>query len=44
KYLEKVLPYLYQLWGRSVHIESVLEGKEVMFSYDGKGVHRKYLA
>lgn len=44
KYLEKVLPYLYRLWGRSVHIESVLEGKEVMFSYDGKGVHRKYLA
>ncbi|MEI4790403.1 SpoVR family protein [Bacillus sp. FJAT-53060] len=44
KYLEKVLPYLYQLWGRSVHIESVLEGKELMFSYDGKGVHRKYLA
>ncbi|WP_458106304.1 SpoVR family protein [Bacillus sp. PK5-004] len=44
KYLEKVLPYLYQLWGRSVHIESVLEEKEVMFSYDGKGVHRKYLA
>ncbi|MCU0154742.1 SpoVR family protein [Bacillus safensis] len=44
KYLEKVLPYLYQLWGRSVHIESVLEGKEVMFCYDGKGVHRKYLA
>ncbi|PCK22361.1 stage V sporulation protein R [Bacillus pumilus] len=44
KYLEKVLPYLYQLWGRSVHVESVLEGKEVMFSYDGKGVHRKYLA
>ncbi|MCC9023380.1 SpoVR family protein [Bacillus nakamurai] len=43
KYLEKVLPYLYQLWGRSVHIESVLEDKEVMFSYDGKGVHRRYM-
>ncbi|MBY8912673.1 SpoVR family protein [Bacillus sp. YC2] len=43
KYLEKVLPYLYQLWGRSVHIESVLEEKEVMFSYDGKGVHRRYM-
>lgn len=43
KYLEKVLPYLYQLWGRSVHIESVLEDKQVMFSYDGKGVHRRYL-
>ncbi|MCY9274269.1 stage V sporulation protein SpoVR [Bacillus inaquosorum] len=43
KYLEKVLPYLFQLWGRSVHIESVLEDKEVVFSYDGKGVHRRYL-
>ncbi|MCO4851498.1 stage V sporulation protein SpoVR [Bacillus vallismortis] len=43
KYVEKVLPYLFQLWGRSVHIESVLEDKEVMFSYDGKGVHRRYL-
>ncbi|MGE6630806.1 SpoVR family protein [Bacillus sp. NPDC077027] len=43
KYLEKVLPYLHQLWGRSVHLETLLEGKEVMFSYDGKGVHRKYL-
>ncbi len=43
KYLEKVSPYLYQLWGRSVHIESVLEDREVMFSYDGKGVHRRYL-
>ncbi|UTX16710.1 SpoVR family protein [Bacillus velezensis] len=43
KYLEKALPYLYQLWGRSVHIESVLEDREVMFSYDGKGVHRRYL-
>lgn len=43
KYLEKVPPYLYQLWGRSVHIESVLEDREVMFSYDGKGVHRRYL-
>ncbi|MGE8079697.1 SpoVR family protein [Peribacillus loiseleuriae] len=43
KYLEKVLPYIYQLWGRPVHLESVMEKKEVLFSYDGKGVHRKYL-
>ncbi|MGN7941360.1 MULTISPECIES: SpoVR family protein [Bacillaceae] len=43
KYLEKVLPYVYQLWGRPVHMESVLEGKPVLFSYDGKGVSRKYL-
>lgn len=43
KYLEKVMPYVHQLWGRSVHMESVMEGKEVLFSYDGKGIHRKYL-
>ncbi|MGQ8882774.1 hypothetical protein, partial [Bacillus paralicheniformis] len=40
---EKVLPYLHQLWGRSVHVETVLEDKPVMFSYDGKAVHRRYL-
>ncbi|MGM0876815.1 MAG: SpoVR family protein [Bacillota bacterium] len=43
KYLEKVLPYVHQLWGRPVHMESVLEDKPVLFSYDGKSVSRKYL-
>ncbi|MTH53418.1 stage V sporulation protein R [Bacillus mangrovi] len=43
KYLEKVLPYVHQLWGRPVHMESMLEGKRVLFTYDGKNVHRKYL-
>ncbi|MBM7694266.1 stage V sporulation protein R [Peribacillus deserti] len=43
KYLEKVLPYLHQLWGRPVHMESVFEGRNIVFSYDGKGVHRKYI-
>ena len=43
KYLEKVLPYLHQLWGRTVHMESILESKGVVFSYDGKMVHRKYV-
>ncbi|WP_110928918.1 SpoVR family protein [Bacillus massiliglaciei] len=43
KYLEKVLPYIFQLWGRTVHLETMLENKEVMFSYDGKSLHRKYL-
>ena len=26
KYLEKVLPYVHQLWGRTVHLESIVEG------------------
>ncbi|KAB2331027.1 SpoVR family protein [Bacillus mesophilum] len=43
KYLEKVLPYIHQLWGRNVHMESMVEGKEMVFSYDGKSIHRKYL-
>lgn len=43
KYLEKVLPHLYYLWGRTVHIETMLEGKEIVFNYDGKSVNRKYL-
>lgn len=43
KYLEKVLPYMYQLWGRGVHIETVIEERRMMFTYDGKGIHRKYL-
>ncbi len=43
KYLEKVIPYIYQLWGRTVHIETVVEERTMLYSYDGKGVHRKYL-
>jgi len=44
KYLEKVLPYLHQLWGRNVHIESQLENKAVVFSYDGKTMHKKFIS
>lgn len=43
KYLEKVLPYLYQLWGRTTHIETRMDGKAVLFSYDGINVNRKNL-
>ncbi|MCK6255811.1 SpoVR family protein [Fictibacillus sp. KIGAM418] len=43
KYLEKVLPYVNQLWGRPVHMETKIEEKPVLFTYDGKSVHRKYL-
>ncbi|SFE25995.1 SpoVR family protein [Alteribacillus iranensis] len=40
-YLEKTLPYLYQLWGRTVHIETVIENRNVQFSYNGRKIHRK---
>lgn len=43
KYLEKVLPYIYQLWGRNVHIETVVDEKRVLFSYDSKAVRKLIL-
>ncbi|MBM7715118.1 stage V sporulation protein R [Bacillus thermophilus] len=43
KYLEKVLPYIYQLWGRTVHLESVVENRSMLFSYDGRNVQRKFI-
>ncbi|MGE7665504.1 SpoVR family protein [Ureibacillus composti] len=42
-YLEHVLPYIYQLWGRSVHVETYIEGKPVVYSYDGRKSHRRFL-
>jgi stage V sporulation protein R len=36
KYVEKVMPYIYQLWGRGVHLGTNIENKSVLFSYDGK--------
>lgn len=43
KYLEKVLPYVHQLWGRKCHIETIVESRAMLYTYDGKGIHRKYL-
>ncbi len=43
KYLEKVLPYLRYLWGRSVHLETIYDSKSVLFSCADSQVSRKYL-
>jgi stage V sporulation protein R len=43
KYLEKMLPYIHQLWGRPVHMETMIEERTMLFTYDGKGIHRKYI-
>ncbi|WP_342543011.1 SpoVR family protein [Paenisporosarcina sp. FSL H8-0542] len=42
-YLEHVLPYIYQLWGRSVYLETYVENKPIVYSYDGKKVSRRLL-
>ncbi len=35
-YAEKTLRYVYQLWRRPVHLETVLNGKGVVLTYDGE--------
>lgn len=40
-YLENVLPYIYQLWGRNVHMETVVDDKLTVYAYDGKKVSKK---
>ena len=42
-YLENVLPYIYQLWGKAVYMETYLENKPIVYSYDGKKVSRRLL-
>jgi stage V sporulation protein R len=42
-YAERTLPYVYQLWGRPVHLETVLEGKPVRFTCQGDKVTRQNL-
>ncbi|TDG00530.1 SpoVR family protein [Paenibacillus piri] len=43
KYVERTIPYIQQLWGKTVYLETVIEAKPVLFSYDGKKHNRKFL-
>jgi stage V sporulation protein R len=43
KYIERTLPYVVQLWGKPVHLETTIEDKAVLFSHDGKKSNRKFL-
>lgn len=43
KYVERTLPHVYHLWGKSVHLETVVEDKPVLFTFDGKKNNRKFL-
>lgn len=35
KHLENVLPNIYQLWGKTVHFETVVDEQKMLFSYNG---------
>lgn len=43
KYLERTLPHIYALWGRTVHLQTVVEDKNALFTYDGKKVQRRFM-
>ena len=43
QYLENVLPYIYQLWGRPVYMETFLDNKPMVYMYDGKKVSRRII-
>lgn len=43
RYLEKTLPHVYRLWGRPVHLETVVDTKSVLFSWDGQRSSKKLL-
>jgi stage V sporulation protein R len=43
RYIERTLPYVYQLWGKPVHLQTTIEDKAVLFSYDGKKSNRRFL-
>jgi stage V sporulation protein R len=40
-YAERVLRYIHRLWGRPVHLETVLDNQATVLSYDGRENARK---
>ena len=43
KYIERTLPYVQQLWGKTVHLQTEIEEKTVVFMYDGQKSSRRFL-
>ncbi|MCU6709888.1 SpoVR family protein [Paenibacillus sp. J5C_2022] len=43
KYVERTLPNVVQLWGKSVHLETMVEDKRIVFSCDGNKTSRKFV-
>lgn len=40
-YMEKTLPYVYKLWNKPVHLETVVDGKKQVFTFDGNKITKK---
>jgi stage V sporulation protein R len=42
-YAEKTLNYMYQIWGRTVHLETVFDDEKVVLSFDGSRSEREVI-
>jgi stage V sporulation protein R len=42
-YAEKTLAYVFQVWGRPVHLETIFDEKRVLLSFDGEKTTRQML-
>ena len=42
-YLENTLPHIYNIWGRPVHLETIVDKRNVLFTCSGTKVVKKYL-
>jgi len=40
QYLERTLPSVYILWGRTVHLATIMDGKPVQYTYNGEKVSK----
>jgi stage V sporulation protein R len=43
EYAEKTLAYVYQLWGREVALQTIVNGKKVLLSYGERGFTTRQL-
>lgn len=43
KYVERTMPHVVNLWGKSVHLQTVVEGKKILFTSNGTKTTRKFL-
>jgi len=43
KYIERTLPHVQSLWGKITHLETVVEGKKLLFTCNGLKTTRKFL-
>lgn len=38
KYAERTLPYVYRLWGKPVHVETIIDDTKTLITYDSSGM------